>query len=139
MARRLTILAVATLISAVGAVRPDAQADEQPIGKNEFQVSCAICHGDGGRGDGPMATYLNVPPSDLTTLSAKNDGKFPLLKVFQMIDGRAITSAHGTRAMPIWGDRYKAGMGEMYGPYGTETAVRGRILELVYYIQQIQK
>jgi hypothetical protein len=29
-------------------------------------------------------------------------------------------------------------VGEKYGPMGGEKAVRGRILELVYYIQMIQ-
>lgn len=141
---RLKILAVATLIAAIGnvhtAVRADtARAEEELIGSAEYGTSCAVCHGVGGQGDGPMAKFLNVPPSDLTQLSAKHDGKFPLLEVFQLVDGRAITSAHGTRAMPIWGDRYKAEMEDMYGPYGSETAVRSRILELIFYLQQIQR
>lgn len=139
MAKPLIPFAFATIIAAAAVAGPAALAEEELIGSDEYRVSCAACHGVGGRGDGPMAQYLNVPPSDLTTLSAKNEGKFPLLEVFQLIDGRAITGVHGTRAMPIWGDRYKAEMEDMYGPYGSETAVRGRILQLIYYIQQIQQ
>ena len=47
-------------------------------------------------------------------------------------------SGHGVRDMPIWGGRYQEEAGEMYGPYGGEVVVRGRILELVYYLQSIQ-
>lgn len=31
-----------------------------------FSENCAVCHGAGGRGDGPMATKLPVRPADLT-------------------------------------------------------------------------
>lgn len=29
-----------------------------------FQVSCASCHGEDGRGDGPLASNLDLPPAD---------------------------------------------------------------------------
>ena len=59
--------------------------------------------------------------------------------VFQVIDGRALVSGHGARDMPVWGNRYQEDIGNTYGPYGGEQAVRARVLELVYYIQSIQK
>ena len=60
------------------------------------------------------------------------------MQVFQVIDGRSLVSGHGTREMPIWGRRYQEEVGEKYGPYGGEIAIRARVLELVYYIQSIQ-
>jgi hypothetical protein len=105
----------------------------------EYQVSCQVCHGVAGTGNGPMASQLKTKPSDLTTLAKKNDGEFPLLKVFQIIDGRQDIAAHGARSMPVWGKRYQEEIGEKYGPYGGEAAVRARVLELVYYIQSIQQ
>jgi hypothetical protein len=105
----------------------------------EYQVSCQVCHGVAGAGDGPMASELKTKPSDLTTLSRKNGGEFPFLKVFQVIDGRQSIPAHGARPMPVWGMRYQEEVGEKYGPYGGEAAVRARVLELVYYLQSIQK
>jgi mono/diheme cytochrome c family protein len=116
-----------------------AVAQNEVAVPDEYRASCQSCHGTSGQGDGPVAPSLKVKPSDLTTLSKRNDGKFPFLKVFQTIDGRAIVPAHGTRDMPIWGQRYSQDIGEKYGPYGGETAIRARLLELVYYIQSIQR
>ena len=116
-----------------------SMAQRKLVGSEEFQVSCAVCHGPDGRGNGSMAGYLTVKSGDLTRLARDNDGRFPFLEVFRMIDGRHEIAVHGTRAMPIWGDRYKVEAAVKYGPYDTETAVRGRILELVQYLESIQR
>lgn len=114
-------------------------AEPDTRGSEEFRISCAICHGVGGRGNGNMAEYLKIVPSDLTVLAKNNEGRFPSGKVFRTIDGRSQVKGHGDRGMPVWGSRYKAEVGDMYGPFGGETAVRARILELVYYIESIQQ
>jgi mono/diheme cytochrome c family protein len=54
-------------------------AQRKLVGSEEFQVSCAACHGPEGRGNGSMAGYLTVEPSDLTQLARNNDGRFPFL------------------------------------------------------------
>jgi len=47
---------------------------------------------------------------------------------------------HGTREMPIWGARYAEEDYERYGTaFGAEDVVRGRILQLVYFIQSLQQ
>jgi len=125
------------------------QAEEDTIGSDEYRTACLSCHGVGGRGDGPLAKFLTVKPTDLTALSKNNGGQYPNLKagtypflrIYQIIDGRAAVEAHGDRAMPVWGDRYRQQLPAMYTAYGGEyeKLVRGRILELVYYIQSIQQ
>jgi len=116
-----------------------ANAEEELIGSNEYRVSCASCHGIGAKGDGKMAQFLTVKPTDLTMLAkSTGDGVYPFLKVFQIIDGRSDVSGHGDRAMPVWGDRYKLEAVKQYGSFGGETAARARVLELVYYLQSIQ-
>jgi len=126
-----------------------AFAEEEIIGSNEYRISCLSCHGVGGKGDGPIAKFLTVKPTDLTQLANNNGGQYPKLKageypflrVYQIIDGRTEVGAHGERAMPVWGARYLADQPSGHTSYGGayEAVVRGRILELVYYIQSIQE
>lgn len=140
-----TVAIALTLFFATSA----ALAEDETIGSDEYRISCMSCHGVGGRGDGALAQFLNVKPTDLTSLAKNNGGQYPKLKagqypflrVYQIIDGRAAVAVHGERAMPVWGNRYLAqqpgGMSSYGGDY--EKVVRGRILELVYYIQSIQQ
>ena len=117
-----------------------AKAQEMSASAEEFQNSCASCHGDDGKGAGFLVKlFRGIDPGDLTQLTKNNDGVFPFVKVFQTIDGRSQVPAHGDRDMPIWGDRYEVQLGDKYGPYGSEVFVRARVLELVYYIQSIQE
>ncbi|MCG4455837.1 cytochrome c [Pseudomonas sp. MMS21-TM103] len=122
-----------------------ASAEEVKIGFEEFRLHCSTCHGQDAKGNGPMAQFLKIKPADLTVLAKNNTGQYetkagqyPFHRVFQIIDGRTQVSGHGVREMPIWGGRYQEEIGDKYGPYGGEAAVRGRILELVYYLQTIQ-
>lgn len=139
------LIVSAATVGLVLALAPSVStAEENVIGADEYAASCLACHGAGGRGDGPMAEFLTVEPSDLTQITKNNDGVFPLLDVFQVVDGRTVLGAHGVRhsegwEMPVWGARYKAEAGDKFGPYGGEAAVRARILELVFYIQAIQQ
>ena len=102
------------------------------VGRQRFEHSCAICHGLDARGNGPFAELLNVKPPDLTLLSRAAGGDFPFTRVYQRIDGRDLPLAHGTRLMPIWGQRLKREGGD-------ETYVRGRILEIMLYLESLQQ
>jgi mono/diheme cytochrome c family protein len=117
-----------------------AAADD--AGREEYMVACAVCHGESGKGEGPFAPLLNIHTPDLTRLAADNDveaGTFPFLEVLMVVDGRTGIRAHGDSAMPIWGERFAATAAETAGPYGSELAVRGRLLSLVYYLESIQE
>ena len=110
----------------------------------EFRNSCAVCHGLDGQGNGPLTVLLKVRPPDLTALAARNGGKFPFDYVMRIIDGRATVGPHGTRDMPVWGDRYmrdfpKTVTQEPHRSKTAEPLVRARILELTYYLRSIQK
>ena len=113
----------------------------QSIGKMEFQKNCASCHGMGGKGDGPLVEFLKQSPSDLTLLSKNHGGVFPQDKVYEWIRDPMRVRAHGTKEMPIWGDRYSMEIIEKYGPdyYGPGSSVQQRILELVFYLGTIQQ
>lgn len=146
---RMLVIAVVTVALALFFASSVAVAEDEIIGSDEYRTSCLSCHGVGGRGDGPLAKFLTVKPTDLTAVSRNNGGQYPNLKagqypflrMYQVIDGRADVAAHGDRAMPVWGDRYLAQQPRVVSSYGGdyEKMVRGRILELVYYIQSIQQ
>jgi len=67
-----------------------------------FQTFCASCHGETGRGDGPVAPGLAVAVPDLTTISRRY-GEFPAARIRETVDGRGGIEAHGVRSMPVWG------------------------------------
>jgi len=116
-------------------------AQEQEVveaGKREFQRSCATCHGVDAKGDGPSASALNVKPADLTQLSKNHGGVFLFWRTYEKISGadEAPIRGHGTREMPIWGERFRLERGDSEEHL---LGVRGRILSLVYYLQAIQE
>jgi mono/diheme cytochrome c family protein len=120
--------------------KPQARFD---IGALEYKSSCGACHGLTGKGDGPYKVYLTLKsPTDLTTLAKRNGGVFPVQRIYEMIDGRQMDPAHGSRDMPVWGQHYKAEgnayFAEVPGPYDTEAFVRTRILALVDYLHRLQ-
>jgi mono/diheme cytochrome c family protein len=106
------------------------------VGQPIFQRYCAACHGIGGRGDGPSASALRKPPADLTAIAKRRGGEFPAGEIARFIDGRFDLPAHGSREMPVWGERFgsdipDAGLGE--------SVARGNIASLVEYLKSIQQ
>lgn len=72
-------------------------------GPDLFREYCAPCHGEDGKGNGPVAPALNAKPTDLTLIARKNGGVFPAKVVRGLIAGDELVIAHGSREMPIWG------------------------------------
>ena len=124
----LNLLLIAVMILGI------AHAEEHTLAQNqedEYLLHCAVCHGTQGRGDGPMKHSLTTAPKDLTTLSKENGGSFPETMIYQIIDGRRDISSHGTREMPIWGNRFLS-------MDGTEIAVDARIDQILRFLESIQ-
>lgn len=114
----------------------------EEIGKQEFARSCAVCHGEKGKGDGLMSGLLLVNPPDLTSIAKRHGGKYPASWVYRIIDGRNEIRPHGSEDMPIWGDRYRAdALRGLPLPLNVsaDAVVHGRILSLVYYLELIQE
>jgi mono/diheme cytochrome c family protein len=111
---------------------PDAQAAAE--GKRIYQRYCAVCHGEDGTGNGPLATELRMPPADLTRLASANNGVFPLQAVAMAIDGRGTTRAHGTPDMPVWGEVFGRTTGT--GASRVDSAV-ARITHYIWSIQRV--
>ena len=97
-----------TLLSSAQTQRPQITETTPLIqslqGQALYKEYCAACHGQDGKGGGPVAKSLKVAPPDLTRLAMRNGGKFPTVRVEQIISGEEPKPAvHGTREMPIWG------------------------------------
>jgi mono/diheme cytochrome c family protein len=122
---------------------PTAASNDQPEptggsavrGRNAFRIYCASCHGATAKGNGPVGSYLKIPPSDLTRLAVRNKGDFPADRVYSIIDGRdSAVPTHGTRDMPVWGLSFQTTGKDT----DQEGEVRGRILDLVAFLKSIQ-
>jgi len=102
-------------------------------GQLMYKSYCAVCHGTDGKGNGPAADALKVPPPDLTVLASKNGGKYPALKVAAIIRGEEVLAAHGSKDMPIWGYLFWSISG------GHTSEVHQRVANLNQYIESLQK
>jgi mono/diheme cytochrome c family protein len=100
-------------------------------GKEMFNQYCAVCHGQDAKGAGPAATALKKKPTDLTQLSAHNNGKFPDSRVARYIEGDDQVDSHGSRAMPMWGDVFKS-------MNGSDEVARMRVSNLTAYFKSLQ-
>ncbi len=75
------------ILSHGGEVRSGIQSKKNPVlisvsvlnrARGDFEDNCTPCHGDEGRGDGPLAKDLKTKPRNLTSsseLSALSDGE----------------------------------------------------------------
>jgi mono/diheme cytochrome c family protein len=127
--------ALVGLLLAVGATLvPGARAMEP--GEALYLRYCGACHGPGGRGDGIAAPLMTPRPRDLTTIAQRNGGEFPMGAVLAEIDGRRTMPAHGTREMPIWGERFEAEASE---PVLRHAEARGKLLLIAEYVRSLQR
>ena len=107
-------------------------------GETLFGKFCASCHGTDARGHGPVAKYMKAVPADLTRIAQRRGGKFPAEQIEKIIDGRIVIGAHGTRAMPIWGEELtRQQIGEPEAERGTRIVIE-RIVEYLRGIQSSQ-
>ena len=101
-------------------------------GKEMYTAYCASCHGTDGKGDGPAAPALKMPVTNLTTLAAKNGGTFPAAHIAAVIQGGAMTPAHGSKDMPVWGPIFMTIGGH------SAAQVQLRVRNLTTYLESLQ-
>jgi len=103
-------------------------------GAQMFKEYCAVCHGQDAKGNGPAAVALKKTPSDLTTITARNNGKFPQLHIYSVIQGDPDLPSHGSKDMPVWGTVFQSmGRGS-----SASADVQLRISNLTEYIKKLQ-
>ncbi len=136
---RLTVAAGAAGL-AFSAFAAGVAGDRWNVGHLEYQVHCAACHGDTGRGGGPLNVQLLHPAPDLTTYARRNGGTFPRQLAWEAIDGRPYLGDDTPgRQMPLFGLEFRADA--QSGAEATaypEWQVSGRIAALVDYLATLQ-
>lgn len=100
-------------------------------GQEMFNTYCAVCHGTGGKGDGPASSEFKIAPANLTMLAKNHNGTFPEAYVSQVIQtGPRDAKAHGSKDMPVWG--------RLFASLGDDATVKLRVHNLTTYIGSLQ-
>lgn len=113
-----------------------AQAFGEYSGEETYIRYCGACHGESGRGDGPVAAGLPIAVPDLTLIRQRQGDNFPEETLRKIIDGRNVVIYHGTRYMPVWGY-------EFWVEEGADEEAKERveiiITNLIEYLTSIQR
>lgn len=80
-------------------------------------------------GNGPVAATMKTVPPSLKNLKGP-DGKFPAIRVQNIIAGEVDVPAHGSREMPVWGRFFRQKRGD--------TAARLDVYALTKYLEAFQ-
>jgi cytochrome c553 len=129
---------VVALIALSGCVLDQAPVAEASSGAEDFAALCAPCHGTSGQGKGPMAKDLAHAPADLTGLTARNGGTFPMAYVMHKIWGYAGGAAPST-LMPEFGPLMDSPTVLFDAGDGIQTPTPERLVNLATYLTTIQK
>lgn len=108
------------------------EESQHSIGQGDVSKVLRLLPGEDGKGNGPAAIALKPPPSDLTTLSKRHEGKFPAVYVFALVKFGRSLAAHGSLDMPVWGSRFKE-LDPVRDPTGQQ-----HVDDVVAYIRSLQ-
>ncbi len=115
-----------------------AVAEDVQSGAQLFGFHCASCHGAAASGDGPLGEMLTVRPPDLTALSARNDGVFPLERVLRRVDGTTEMKAHGG-PMPVFGLILDGPSDVVVAPDGSDVAAPEALINIASWLMTVQQ
>jgi mono/diheme cytochrome c family protein len=140
----ISLATILVIISAL-AVAQQPSSDSKPTvkhvpitrtpsnsGRAMYDSYCAVCHAKDAKGNGPAASAMKTPPTDLTQLAKNNGGKYPAAHVAAVLKGQAMTPSHGSQDMSIWGRLFSS------ISQGHEGQVQQRITNLVTYLEGVQ-
>lgn len=132
--RQPVFLLLVISITCMSAAHADDFTDYS--GQELYMRFCASCHGEEGHGDGPVASAISVTVPDLTGIMQRQGDQFPEQQLREIIDGRSVVIAHGTRYMPVWGYEFWVEQG---ADKEAEADVRRIVDNLLGYLRGIQR
>ncbi|MCB0519701.1 MAG: c-type cytochrome [Lewinellaceae bacterium] len=99
-----------------------------------FKSYCVMCHGEKADGKGNMASMLNTPPLNLTTIAKRRNGVFPDAEIAKIIAGIENVPGHSTGDMPIWWETFKKSEN-----ITDDKVLQEKIDHIVAYLKTIQQ
>ena len=121
----------------VAQVQP-AFAQDSVLGAELYERHCATCHGLKAKGNGPMAPALVLQPHDLTTLTERHGGTFPVERIVMRIDGRDPLVSHGS-PMPVYGDFFAGTDIILKTETGQPVLTSQPVADLLAYLEGLQE
>lgn len=110
----------------------------EPTGAEDFAAHCAACHGPSGMGDGELAAHLTKKPPNLTTLSTRNGGSFPMTKVMAKIWGNA-KNRDSHALMPQFAPLLDSPLVPYDGGDGIMTPTPTRLVGIAEHLARLQR
>ena len=114
-----------------------AASNDPASGKADFMDLCAPCHGVTAKGDGALGKTLAHRPADLTGISARHGGVFPMAYVMSKIWGYERGNAP-TALMPKFAPLMEGPTVLVDTGDGIETPTPQRLVEIANYLSTIQ-
>ena len=130
------VLVSATLVWSATAAGPWQQRpprEDYSSGAYLYRAFCATCHGETGKGDGPVADIADRRPADLTILRRNNGGTYPRDRVLRVLENVEPIPGHEPPAMPNWRNVLKTTEG------GNERVIRTRLEALADHVGTLQE
>ncbi|MEI6800668.1 MAG: cytochrome C [Pseudomonadota bacterium] len=126
------------LLLILAACVPTPPTPAPSSGKADFADLCAPCHGRGATGDGDLGKSLAHRPADLTGLSQRHGGVFPMAYVMSKIWGYshgAAPDALMPKFAPLMvGPKVLVDTGD-----GIQTPTPQRLVEIAAYLTTLQR
>ena len=101
-ARFVSMAALTTLLAPAGALAGDAAAR-----KAAYTTNCVSCHGETGKGDGPVGQILKPPPRDFSVgdfkIDADGDGTTGTDADLKAVISKGAGAFGGDQMMAAWG------------------------------------
>ena len=128
---------VVAAISVLSSPTASAAEANSVDGRRLFAEHCAACHGKNAEGDGPSASELQTQPADLTKISERRGGVWPLLEVMSIIDGytKRFVPREG---MPVIEKLNDGPLVSFDTGNGFDTPVPANLIALANYLESIQ-
>lgn len=108
-----------------------------PSGSHLYARHCAECHGSDLRGSGALGADLPIAPPDLTGLSQRNGGVFPMVDVIAQIHG--YPGRHHRGLMPEFAPDLPQDETMLTTSDGQQTPVPTAILRIAQYLESQQQ